>query len=395
MKIHEYQAKTLFTQYGIPIPRGRVAHNSAEAMEIASELKGRVILKDQVYAGGRGRAGGIRAAESPEEAERIANEMIGTRLVTPQTDLEGVPVSKVLVEEVIETEHEFYLSIIIDGLKQLPLMMASEAGGMEIEEVAQTTPEKIFKVLIDPAVGFRPYQGRKIAYGIGLVGNQLKEAIQIMASLYELFVSKDCSLAEINPLALTIDDRLVAIDAKLNFEDNALFRHKDIQALQDKEQEDPLEIQAHEWGINNYIKLDGNIGCIVNGAGLAMATNDLIQHCGGRAANFLDVGTVNNTDRIVNSFKMFVTDPRVEVVLVNIFGGMARVDIIARGIVEAYQQMDIRFPLVIRLAGTNVEEGKRILTQSGISFIDAKDFYDSVYKAVETARRIAKNEHTH
>jgi len=389
MKIHEYQAKTLLVQYGIPIPRGRVANNSAEAMEIANELKGRVILKDQVYAGGRGRAGGIKAAESPEEAERVANELIGTRLVTHQTGLEGVPVSKVLVEEVIETEHEFYLSIIIDGVKQLPLMMASEAGGMDIEEVAQTTPEKIFKVLIDPTVGFRPYQGRKLAYGIGLVGNQLKEAIQIMASLYELFVSKDCSLAEINPLALTIGDRLVAIDAKLNFEDNALFRHKDIQALQDKEQEDPLEIQAHEWGINNYIKLDGNIGCIVNGAGLAMATNDLIQHCDGRAANFLDVGTVNNTSRIVNSFRMFVTDPRVKVVLVNIFGGMARVDIIAQGIVEAYQQMDINFPLVIRLAGTNVEEGKRILTQSGISFIEAKDFYDSAYKAVEAARRIA------
>ena len=389
MKIHEHQAKSLLVQYGIPIPRGRVAHTSAEAMEIANELKGRVILKDQVYAGGRGRAGGIKVAESPEEAERVANELIGTRLVTHQTGLEGVPVSKVLVEEVIEIEHEFYLSIIIDGVKQLPLMMASEAGGMEIEEVAQTTPEKIFKVLIDPAVGFRPYQGRKLAYGIGLVGNQLKEAIQIMASLYELFVSKDCSLAEINPLALTIDDRLVAIDAKLNFEDNALFRHKDIQALQDKEQEDPLEIQAHEWGINNYIKLDGNIGCIVNGAGLAMATNDLIQHCDGRAANFLDVGTVNNTSRIVNSFKMFVTDPRVKVVLVNIFGGMARVDIIARGIVEAYQQMDIHFPLVIRLAGTNVEEGKRILTQSGISFIEAKDFYDSAYKAAEAARRIA------
>lgn len=389
MKIHEYQAKILFLQYGIPIPRGRVAHNSAEAMEIASELKGRVILKDQVYAGGRGRAGGIRAAESPEEAERIANELIGTRLVTHQTDLEGVPVSKVLVEEVIETEHEFYLSIIIDGEKRLPLMMASEAGGMEIEEVAQTTPEKIFKVLIDPAVGFRPYQGRELAYGIGLVGNQFKEAIQIMASLYELFMSKDCSLAEINPLALTIDNRLVAIDAKLNFEDNALFRHKDIQALEDKEQEDPLETQAHEWGINNYIKLDGNIGCIVNGAGLAMATNDLILHCcNGRAANFLDVGTVNTTSRIVNSFKMFVTDPRIKVVLVNIFGGMARVDIIARGIVEAYQQMDIHFPLVIRLAGTNVEEGKRILTQSGISFIDAKDFNDSAYKAVEAARRI-------
>ena len=389
MKIHEHQAKSLLVQYGIPIPRGRVAHTSAEAMEIANELKGRVILKDQVYAGGRGRAGGIKVAESPEEAERVANELIGTRLITHQTGLEGVPVSKVLVEEVIEIEHEFYLSIIIDGVKQLPLMMASEAGGMEIEEVAQTTPEKIFKVLIDPAVGFRPYQGRKLAYGIGLVGNQLKEAIQIMASLYELFVSKDCSLAEINPLALTIDDRLIAIDAKLNFEDNALFRHKDIQALQDKEQEDPLEIQAHEWGINNYIKLDGNIGCIVNGAGLAMATNDLIQHCGGRAANFLDVGTVNNTGRIVNSFKMFVTDPRVKVVLVNIFGGMARVDIIAQGIVEAYQQMDIHFPLVIRLAGTNVEEGKKILTQSGISFIEAKDFYDSAYKAVEAARRIA------
>jgi len=389
MKIHEHQAKSLLVQYGIPIPRGRVAHTSAEAMEIANELKGRVILKDQVYAGGRGRAGGIKAAESPEEAGRVANELIGTRLVTHQTDLEGVPVSKVLVEEVIETEHEFYLSIIIDGVEQLPLMMASEAGGMEIEEVAQTTPEKIFKVLIDPTVGFRSYQGHKLAYGIGLAGNQLKEAIQIMASLYELFVSKDCSLAEINPLALTIDDRLVAIDAKLNFEDNALFRHKDIQALQDKEQEDPLEIQAHEWGINNYIKLDGNIGCIVNGAGLAMATNDLIQHCGGRAANFLDVGTVNNTGRIVNSFKMFVTDPMVKVVLVNIFGGMARVDIIAQGIVEAYQQMDINFPLVIRLAGTNVEEGKRILTQSGISFIEAKDFYDSAYKAVEAARRIA------
>lgn len=388
MKIHEFQAKMLLSQYGIPVPRGRVASTPAEAKEIAAELGGKAVIKAQVYAGGRGKAGGIKIVNSPEEAEMATSELIGTRLVTHQTGPEGVPVSKVLVEEASNVERELYLSILVDGANRLPFMMASEAGGMEIEEVAQASPEKIFKAYIDPAVGFQPYQGRKLAYGMNLSGKQVGEATQLMASLYTLFIAKDCSLAEINPLVTTADGRLVALDAKLNFDDNALFRHKDIREFQDKEQEEPLEVQARELGINNYVKMEGDIGCMVNGAGLAMALNDLISGCGGSAANFLDIGTVNTTDRVVNSFRMFVADSRVKAVLVNIFGGMARVDVIARGIVKAYQQLDIRFPVVIRLAGTNVAEGKRILAQSGISFIEAKDFYDGAHKAVETTRGI-------
>jgi succinyl-CoA synthetase beta subunit len=287
-------------------------------------------------------------------------------------------------------EHEFYLSILIDSVARLPLMMVSEAGGMEIEEVAQASPEKIFRAYIDPAVGFQLFQGRKLAYGMNLSGNQLREAIRLMGNLYELFIAKDCSLAELNPLAITADGKLVALDAKLNFDDSALFRHKDIEKLRDVEQEEPLEIQAANWGIKNYVKMDGNIACMVNGAGLAMAASDLIQHCGGSAANFLDVGAVSTTDRIVSSFKVFVADPGVKAVLINIFGGMTRVDVIAKGIVQAYQQMDIRFPVVIRLAGTNVEEGRCILAESGISFIEAKDFYDGVYKAVKVAKGEAK-----
>jgi len=388
MKIHEFQAMALLSQYGIPVPRGRVASTPAEAKEIATELGAKVVIKAQIYAGGRGKAGGIKIVNSPEEAEMAASELIGTRLVTHQTGPEGVAVSKVLVEEASDVKRELYLSILVDGANRLPLMMASEAGGMEIEEVAQASPEKIFKAYIDLAVGFQPYQGRKLAYGMNLSGKQVGEATQLMASLYNLFIAKDCSLAEINPLVTSADGRLVALDAKLNFDDNALFRHKDIQELQDKEQEEPLEVQARELGINNYVKMEGDIGCMVNGAGLAMALNDLISGCGGSAANFLDIGTVNNIDRVVNSFRMFVADSRVKAVLVNIFGGMARVDIIARGIVKAYQQLDIRFPVVIRLAGTNVAEGRRILAQSGISFIEARDFYDGAHKAVETARGV-------
>jgi succinyl-CoA synthetase beta subunit len=387
LKIHEYQAKALLAQSGIPIPRGREASTPAEAKKIASELKGRVVIKAQVYAGGRGKAGGIKTATTPEEAERLAGQLLGTRLVTHQTGTEGVPVSKVLVEEASEVGRELYLSVLVDGASRLPLMMASEAGGVEIEEVAQATPERIFKTSIDPGVGFQPFQGRNLAYGMNLTGNQFREAVQIMGNLYELFMSKDCSLAEINPLAITTDGRLIALDAKINFDDNALFRHRDIEELEDREQEETLEVQAADWGIQNYVKMDGDIGCMVNGAGLAMAVNDLIQYCGGRAANFLDIGTLNTTDRVVNSFKMFTTDPRVQTVLVNIFGGMARVDVIAQGIVEAYQQMNINFPMVVRLAGTNVEEGKRILAESGISFIEAKDFYDGAYKAVEAAKK--------
>jgi succinyl-CoA synthetase beta subunit len=390
LKIHEYQAKALLAQYGIPVPRGKMAATPAEAREIAAEISGKMVIKAQVYAGGRGKAGGIKIVNSPAEAEKAAGQLIGTRLVTHQTGPEGVPVTKVLVEEASNVARELYLSILVDGTSRLPVMMASEAGGMEIEEVAQSTPEKIFKSYIDSAIGFQPFQGRKLAYGMNLDGGQIGEATRLMTNLYKLFIDKDCSLAEINPLVVTADGKLLALDAKLNFDDNALYRHKDIQELHDKEQEEPLEIQARDWGINNYVKMDGNIGCMVNGAGLAMAVNDLIQYCGGRAANFLDIGTLNNTERVVNSFKMFTADPRIKAVLVNIFGGMARVDVIAKGIVEAYQQMDIPFPVVIRLAGTNLEEGQRILAESGISFIQAKDFYDCARKVVEAAKGVVK-----
>ena len=390
LKIHEYQAKALFAQYGIPVPRGRVASTPAEAREIAAEIGDKVVIKAQVYAGGRGKAGGIKLVNNPKEAERAASQLIGTRMVTHQTGAEGVPVSKVLVEEASSVARELYLSILVDGTSHLPVMMASEAGGMEIEEMAQSTPEKIFKSYIDPAIGFQPFQGRKLAYGINLDGGQIGEAARLMTNLYRLFVDKDCSLAEINPLVVTADGKLLALDAKLSFDDNALYRHKDIQQLQDKEQEEPLEIQAHDWGINNYVKMEGDIGCMVNGAGLAMAVNDLIQHCGGRAANFLDIGTLNNTERVVNSFRMFVADHRIKAVLVNIFGGMARVDVIAKGIVEAYQQMNITFPVVIRLAGTNLGEGQRILAESGISFVQAKDFYDGARKVVAAAKGAVK-----
>ena len=390
MKIHEYQAKALLAQYGIPVPRGKVASTPAEAREIATEIGYKVVIKAQVYAGGRGKVGGIKMVNSPEEAEKAASQLIGTSLVTHQTGPEGVPVSKVLVEEASNMARELYLGILVDGTSRLPVMMTSEAGGMEIEEVAQSSPEKILKSDIDPAIGFQPFQGRKLAYGMNLDGGQVAEATRLMTNLYKLFIDKDCSLAEINPLVVTAEGKLLALDAKLNFDDNALYRHKDIQELQDKEQEEPLEIQARDWGINNYVKMAGDIGCMVNGAGLAMAVNDLIQYCGGRAANFLDIGTLNNTSRVVNSFKMFIADPRIKAVLVNIFGGMARVDVIATGIVEAYQQMNIPFPVVIRLAGTNLEEGQRILAESGISFIQAKDFYDAANKVVKAAKGVTK-----
>ncbi len=388
MKIHEYQAKALMTQYSIPVPRGKVASNPAEAREVAAEIGCEVVIKAQVYAGGRGKAGGIKTVSNPEKAEEAASQLIGTRLVTHQTGPEGAPVSKVLVEEASDVARELYLSIVVDGASHLPMMISSEAGGMDIEEVARSSPEKIFSSDIDPAIGFQPFQGRKLAYGLNLVGGQVGEITRLMINLYELFVDKDCSLAEINPLVVTADGKLLALDAKLNFDDNALYRHKDIQELQDKEQEEPLEIQARDWGINNYVKMDGDIGCMVNGAGLAMAVNDLIQYCGGSAANFLDIGTLNNTERVVNSFKMFIADPRIKAVLVNIFGGMARVDVIAKGIVEAYQQLSIPFPVVIRLAGTNLEEGQRILAESGISFIRAGNFYDAADKVVKAAEGV-------
>ena len=390
MRIHEYQAKALLTRYGIPVPRGNVACTPTEARSVAAEIGGRVMVKAQVYAGGRGKGGGVKAVDGPEAAEEVAGQLIGTRLITPQTGPEGVPVSRVLLEEASEVSRELYLGILIDGMSHSPVMMASQAGGMEIEEVAKSAPEKILRSYIDPAIGLQPFQGRKLSYGMNLDGGQVGGGVRLMVNLYKLFVDNDCSLAEINPLVVTADGKLLALDAKLNFDDNALFRHKDIQELQDKEQEEPLEIQARDWGINNYVKMDGDIGCMVNGAGLAMAVNDLIQYCGGRAANFLDIGTLNNTERVLNSFKVFVADQRIKAVLVNIFGGMARVDVIARGIAEAYRQMDIAFPVVIRLAGTNLEEGQQILADSGVSFIQAEDFYDGARKVVEAAKGVKK-----
>ncbi len=386
MKIHEYQAKALLSEFGIPVPEGRVAATPAEAKKIAAELGGKVVIKAQVYAGGRGKAGGIKVANTPEETEKLAGEMLGTRMVTHQTTPEGVPVSKVLVEKAVDIERELYLSIIVDNVSRMPVMMASEAGGMDIEEVARISPEKILKVYVDQAAGFQAFQGRKLGYGMNLSPAQVTPATGLMTNLYRLFQAKDCSLAEINPLVVTVDGDLLALDAKLNFEDNALFRHSDIEQLHDLEQEDPLEARANELGIKNYVKMDGNIGCMVNGAGLAMAVMDLITYAGGSPANFLDIGAVNNVDRVVNAFKIFTADSSVKAILVNAFGGIARVDVIAQGIVEAHKQMDVRLPLVIRLAGTNVDEGKRILAESKIDFIEAADFHDAARKAVAAAK---------
>jgi len=385
MKIHEFQAKELLSEFDIPVPRGGVAITPAEARKIAAELGCRVAIKAQVYAGGRGKAGGIKVANTPEEVEKLTAQMLGTRLVTHQTTPEGAPVSKVLVERAVGIQHELYLSIIVDGTSRMPVMMASESGGMDIEDVARLSPEKIISAYIDPAAGFQAFQGRKLAYEMNLNPTQIGPATSLMTNLYKLFQTKDCSLAEINPLVFTADGELLALDAKLNFDDNALFRHSDIEQLHDLEQVDPLEARANELGVKNYIKMDGNIGCMVNGAGLAMAVMDLITKAGGKPANFLDIGTVNNIDRVIAAFKVFTTDPNVKAILVNIFGGMARVDVIAQGVVEAHKQMDIRLPLVIRLAGTNVDEGKRILAESGIKFIEATDFYDAARKAVEAA----------
>jgi len=386
MKIHEYQAKALMAEFGIPIPKGGVAASAAEARKIAVELGGKVAIKAQVYAGGRGKAGGIKVADTPEEAERLAAQILGTRLVTHQTTSEGVPVSKVLVEKAVDVQRELYLSLVVATANRMSVMMASEAGGMDIEEVARTSPEKILLEYIDQATGFQAFQGRKLAYGMNLSQAQIRPAANLMSNLYRLFQASDCSLAEINPLVVTTDGEIMALDAKLNFDDNALFRHSDIERLHDVEQEDPLEVKANELGVKNYIKMDGNIGCLVNGAGLAMAVMDLITLAGGRPANFLDIGTVNNTDRVVAAFKVFTTDPSVKAILVNIFGGIARVDVIAQGIVEAHRQMDIRQPLVVRLAGTNVDEGKSILAQSGIKFIEATNFLDAARKSVAAAK---------
>jgi len=388
MKIHEYQAKQIMAEFGVPVPRGRFARSPQEARQVAEELGGPVVVKAQIHAGGRGKGGGIKLASTPQEAEEAARQIIGMTLVTPQTGPEGRLVKSVLVEEQVAADRELYLSVLIDNAAGRPLMMASAAGGMEIEEVAARTPEAIHRATIDPAVGFQPYQGRQLAFALGLGGDLLRPAVQLMSGLYRAFAARDASLAEINPLVVTAppEPRLLALDAKMNFDDNALFRHPEVASLRDKDEEDPLEVEAQELGVNNYVKLSGNIGCVVNGAGLAMATMDSIKLAGGEPANFLDIGTVNDVARVVNAFKILTADPNVRAILINIFGGMARVDVIAQGIVDAHRQMEVKVPVVVRLAGTNLEEGERILREASLPLIRAEELGEAAAKAVAAAR---------
>jgi len=387
MRVHEYQAKQLLAESGIPVPRGGVARTAAEARRIAADLGGEVMVKAQVHAGGRGKAGGIKTVSSPDEAEQAAERMIGSRLVTRQTSRQGVPVSAVLVEEAIHIERELYLGVVIDNTAGMVVIMASEAGGMDIEEIAATSPDKILKAHIDPALGIHPYRARRLAFDLNLAPAQIRPATEIISNLYKLFEAEDCSLAEINPLAITSDGRVLAADAKLTFDDNASYRQRAVVELRDIEQEDPLEVDAKSRGIENYIKLDGSVGCIVNGAGLAMAVLDLLKQVGGGAANFLDIGTLNDPDRVVQAFQILASDADVKAVLVNIFGGMARVDIIAQGMVAAANQMVIGVPVIVRLAGTNVEQGERILNESGLHLIRTYSMQEAAQKAVEAAKK--------
>ncbi len=382
MKIHEYQAKQILARFGVPVPRGRVATSPPEARQIAEKLGGKVVVKAQIHAGGRGKGGGVKLANSPDEAEQVASQIIGMQLVTHQTGPEGRRVKSVLVEEQMQIERELYLATLIDTASGRPLLMASASGGMEIEEVAARDPAAIVRTTVDPVTGFQPFQGREIAFSLGLTGDMLRPAVNLMSSLYKAFVATDASLAEINPLVVTADGRILALDAKMNFDDNALFRQPEIAAMRDRDEEDPLEVEAQEKGIQNYIKLDGNIGCLVNGAGLAMATMDAIKLAGGSPANFLDIGTVNDVARVVNALEIISSDPSVQAILVNIFGGMARVDIIAQGLVEAKQRIRSELPIVVRLVGTNMEEGERILAESGMTFIRAREFGEAAEKAV-------------
>jgi succinyl-CoA synthetase beta subunit len=385
MKIHEFQAKQLLAEFGVPIPKGRVATTAAEAEKIAQELGGRVVVKAQIHAGGRGKGGGVKLANSPSEAKQVAENIIGMQLVTHQTGPQGQRVKSVLVEEQMQIERELYLAVLVDSAAGRPIMMASAAGGMEIEEVAATSPEQIHRVTVDPAAGFQPFLARELAYAIGLDGDRLRPAVQAMSGLYRAFIGKDASLAEINPLVVTTDGRILALDAKFNIDDNAVYRHPEIQALRDLDEENPLEVEAQSLGINNYIKLDGNIGCVVNGAGLAMATMDSIKFAGGEPANFLDIGTVNDPQRVVGAFKVIKSDPAVKAILINIFGGMARVDVIAEGVIEAFKQMDVGMPVVVRLEGTNLEQGAKMLDESGLPVIRAGDLGSAAREAVTAA----------
>jgi succinyl-CoA synthetase beta subunit len=385
MKIHEYQGKELLKKFGVAVPRGIVARTPDEAERAAKELAtGVVVVKAQIHAGGRGKGGGVKLAKSPEEAGSIAKQMLGMKLVTHQTGPEGREVRVLLIEEGLPIDKEFYLGIVLDRASGRPVFMASSAGGMDIEEVAAKTPEKIMKETIDPAVGFRSFQARKLAFGLGLSAELINQAVKFMQALYSAYEQMDASLVEINPFLLTKDSRLIALDAKINFDDNALFRHKDFLELRDLNEEEPLEIEASKFDLN-YIKLDGNIACMVNGAGLAMATMDIIKLAGGEPANFLDVGGGASQERVEAAFRILLADENVKAVLINIFGGIVRCDMVARGVVEAAKNLGIKVPVVVRLEGTNVEEGQRVIRESGLNFTVANGMQDAAEKVVGLA----------
>ena len=385
MKIHEYQGKELLRKFGVPVPRGLVARSPEEAYQAAKELgTDVVVVKAQIHAGGRGKGGGVKLAKSADEAREIARKMLGMKLITHQTGSEGREVRVLLIEEGLPIDKEFYLGIVLDRASGRPVFMASQAGGMDIEEVAAKTPEKILKETVDPAVGFRAFQARKLAFGLGIGSDLIGQAVKFMQSLYNAYEQMDASLMEINPFLLTKDNRLIALDAKVNFDDNAMFRHKEFLDLRDLNEEEPLEIEASKFDLN-YIKLDGNIACMVNGAGLAMATMDIIKLAGGEPANFLDVGGGASQERVEAAFRILLADENVKAVLINIFGGIVRCDMVARGVVEAVKKLGIEVPVVVRLEGTNVEEGQRVIRESGLNFTVAKGMKDAADKVVALA----------
>jgi succinyl-CoA synthetase beta subunit len=384
MKIHEYQAKELLKRFGVAIPRGEPVHTAEAAREVAEKLGSTVVVKAQIHAGGRGKGGGIKLAKTPDEAYELAQKMLGMKLVTHQTGPDGREVRALLVEEGLRIKQEFYLGIVVDRAARRPVFMASPAGGMDIEEVAAKTPELIFKEHVDPALGFQAYQARKLAFALGLPAELIGKAAKFMQALYQAFAELDASLVEVNPFLLTEDGQLYALDAKVNFDDNALYRHKEFAELRDLNEEEPLEIEASKHELN-YIKLNGTIGCMVNGAGLAMSTMDIIKLAGAEPANFLDVGGSATAARVENAFHILLADPKVRAVLINIFGGIVRCDIVAEGVIEAARKIGVQVPIVVRLEGTNVERARELLAQSGMAITVASGMSDAAEKVVALA----------
>ena len=386
MKIHEYQAKAILAKYGVPVPRGEVAATAEDAMKIAERLGGGVsVVKAQIHAGGRGKGGGVKVVKSPQEARDTAARIIGMNLVTHQTGPRGQKVSRVLVEQGLNIKRELYLGIVLDRSSERPVLMVSPEGGVEIEKVAEETPERIFKEYINPAVGLAAFQTRKLAFALGLEGPQVAQATKFMIAVWDAFTAADASLIEINPLIVTQEGNLLALDAKMTFDDNALFRHPDFKELRDLSEEDPLEIEASKYSLN-YIKLDGTIGCMVNGAGLAMATMDIIKLAGGEPANFLDVGGGANAEQIKNAFRILMSDTSVRAVLINIFGGILRCDVLAEGVIAAVRDLGVPVPIVIRMEGTNVEKGKQMLRESGLNFSTADTMSEAAEQVVALGR---------